>query len=1143
VNPDHDHSEEPLPGYKLIEKIGAGGYGEVWRVEAPGGLDKAMKFVFGTEHEKRATHELKSLKRIKELRHPFLLSLERIEIVQGRLIVVTELAEGSLKDRFDAYREKGEAGIPRTELLGYLRDAADALDYMFDAHALQHLDIKPENLLIVGGHVKVADFGLVKDVQQSQASIVGGMTPLYSAPEVFRGQPSPRSDQYSLAILYQEMLTGMLPFSGVTAAELTLQHLNDEPGLSPLSGADRYIAARALSKDPNHRYASCREFVESLIQSDSSRAGATAPGESRPGARCSVAVPSSERPNHATEVFDDDAAWNQVDEPMLIDLPDQQQVEVRELPPPEFTPSEFQPASTLFLGVGGAGGRVLGHLKRQLNERFNGMSRIPAVRMLLLDTDPKAVMESTHDPQRGLTAEETLALPLRRPQHYRENSARLLKWLSRRWLYNIPKSMRTEGLRPLGRLALVDHARQACQRIRQTIASSIDDVSLAESRDALGLPLAEGACRVYLVASTAGGTGSGMVLDLGYAVRAALKKLDVENAEIVAILMHSTSRDPRHSDLARVNTFSWLNEYQHFLLPHAVYPGDESCGLPAHEAGVKPFDHTYLLQLGEGLSDDDFDQATASVADYLHLDALSPSGTFFAACRQSTDNQPLPAGGAPQLRTFGLQRVGAAPSELSESFVDEVSRIVLKGWLGTDTPFETGVDQLVGKIRLNTTALAAQSREMLEASLGCDERSFLDRWLADRLPSGAEPSGTGALAAVDQLFRKSDEGHDRGGASLMVVRQTLSAIVQPLNDRLREQAGNWARGRVDVAGLRLAGARRAADELIAHCQETLTEAKSLAKQVASRLVEIHRAAADESAAQDEPPVAVDENPVLTYFRLRLDHCAMIAAEHIATSIVADLKADADALNQLGRDVMEMAGRVNGNADQWLSLSSDDSRGRAASHLHAQLAEIATRVDEQVQTQCIDQQGGLLAAIAAGGRTRAQLFSTLKECSHQAIQRSLSEVDVLAQVIGDADGASLAERIREVSPELLQYGGSRRVLAVLPKSAAEANSIAQIQASLGGKISLVPGCDNSLVLCVEGQDLVLPEVAVNVVQRRRDYVEFAERVHSRSDIQWTKLTDLIDQSAIKDKVSDQRPAAVTQALGHATQLTGTDFRPV
>src|SRR3990172_2151994 len=221
-------TNEPIPGYVLRRRLGSGGYGEVWEAEAPGGLKKAVKFVFGALEEPRAQRELKSLNRIKEVHHPFLLSLERIEVVDGRLIIVTELANGCLRARFDECRRQGLEGIPRDELLGYLRDAADALDFIHEQHQLQHLDIKPENLLMVGNHVKVADFGLLKDLRET-ASLLGGMTPLYCPPEVLDGRPGTHSDQYSLAVVYQELLTGKPPFGGRTTAQLAAQHLHSPP--------------------------------------------------------------------------------------------------------------------------------------------------------------------------------------------------------------------------------------------------------------------------------------------------------------------------------------------------------------------------------------------------------------------------------------------------------------------------------------------------------------------------------------------------------------------------------------------------------------------------------------------------------------------------------------------------------------------------------------------------------------------------------------------------------------------------------------------------------------------------------------------------------------------------------------------------
>jgi len=253
---------EPIPGYKTIEKIGEGGFGEVWKASAPGGLLKAIKFVNTSQGVHKAALEKQSIDRIKSIRHPFILSMERVDITDGILMVVMELADKNLWGRYKEYKAKGLPGIPKTELIKYLFEAAEALDLIQSQYQLQHLDIKPHNLFLVQNHLKIGDFGLVRELTFNSNDYQGTITPVYSPPELIEGWPSKYSDQYSLAIVYQEMATGKRPFEADNLRKLIQMHLNEEPDLSSLPHLERPVLAKALSKIPEQRYASCQEFVE-----------------------------------------------------------------------------------------------------------------------------------------------------------------------------------------------------------------------------------------------------------------------------------------------------------------------------------------------------------------------------------------------------------------------------------------------------------------------------------------------------------------------------------------------------------------------------------------------------------------------------------------------------------------------------------------------------------------------------------------------------------------------------------------------------------------------------------------------------------------------------------------------------------------
>jgi serine/threonine protein kinase len=247
--------------YQLLERIGRGEFGEVYRALAPGGVEVALKRIFRSVNDETCQRELRALKRVSEIRHPFLLQTQSFQAFGDHLVIVMELADGSLKDRLE---ECLPGGVPADELLRYFTEAAEALDFL-RRERLSHRDIKPANLLHLKGHAKVADFGIARQQEAAVDHTINfAGTPAYMPPELWRKEISVHSDQYSFAASWYELRTGKRAFPGQSMPEVALLHLNGQPDLSGVPEAEQRVLLRALAKDPEQRFPSCTEFVLAL---------------------------------------------------------------------------------------------------------------------------------------------------------------------------------------------------------------------------------------------------------------------------------------------------------------------------------------------------------------------------------------------------------------------------------------------------------------------------------------------------------------------------------------------------------------------------------------------------------------------------------------------------------------------------------------------------------------------------------------------------------------------------------------------------------------------------------------------------------------------------------------------------------------
>lgn len=261
---------QPSIGYKFLDSLGRGPLGELWNVRTPDGRANLARIVFNPHQ--RESPSIATLSCVENLGHPALIPWRLVARQPERWTFAADVAGPTLQDRCQQCRDQGQTGIPRSELLGYLRGVAEAVDAFSQRYALPHLRLNPRSVCLQDDQVKVLDAGLVAAFAGWTNESYFGCNPRYAAPELAENRPAGSSDVYSLAIMFMELLTGYSPHRGQSPRHLLQARLKDRPDLTLLAAGDRGHLGRALHTNPERRFSRCLDFIEALedrVKSDS----------------------------------------------------------------------------------------------------------------------------------------------------------------------------------------------------------------------------------------------------------------------------------------------------------------------------------------------------------------------------------------------------------------------------------------------------------------------------------------------------------------------------------------------------------------------------------------------------------------------------------------------------------------------------------------------------------------------------------------------------------------------------------------------------------------------------------------------------------------------------------------------------------
>ena len=256
-----------IPGYRVLEELGRGGMGYVYRAEQTSLHREVALKVLNRELTKDPAFVAKFVAEARaaaKLQHPNVVQVFDVDNDGETYFYAMELMhDGSLEGWL---KQHGAMPVDRT--LRVIADAAAGLAYA-ESLGIVHRDIKPDNLMLdQHGAVKIADLGLASTVEETEDKAIG--TPHFMAPEqVLKKELDHRTDLYALGCTFYRLVTGKTPFRGASVKDILRAQVKDEAEpankANPEVGAEvAAIIQKLMAKDPGQRYQTANDLLEDL---------------------------------------------------------------------------------------------------------------------------------------------------------------------------------------------------------------------------------------------------------------------------------------------------------------------------------------------------------------------------------------------------------------------------------------------------------------------------------------------------------------------------------------------------------------------------------------------------------------------------------------------------------------------------------------------------------------------------------------------------------------------------------------------------------------------------------------------------------------------------------------------------------------